>query len=452
RYADGLVAARALATEARAVAYRPFQAEALFELGRLQEVTGDYAAAADSLRDAGIDAEAGRDDRIAARAWIQLVWVIGARLGKADEAQTLAREAEAKLERAGADDLMLAELDRVRGQLASDAGKAAVALDYAQRVLALRRKASPDDVAAIALAESDVADALAQQGTYDQAIAQYRDALADMERAVGADHPMRISTLTNLATALRAQAHYDEALAVFDRAEAIAIEVYGPDHPTLATIYMDRGGVERAQGKLDAASAHYDRALAIWTRALGPDHANVGTVHYYRGSVALEQGRIDLAIGEFERARDIWQRALGPDNPSLSAAYAGLGDARLAKGDARGALAAYERGIALIEKALGPTHPDLANGLTGAGLARLALGDPRRAVASLERALAIRVADPGDPVDLARTQFGLARALVAAGGDRGRARDLAEHARAAFAASPTGQREAAAVEAWRARL
>ncbi|MCE9579630.1 MAG: tetratricopeptide repeat protein, partial [Deltaproteobacteria bacterium] len=453
RYADGLTRATALAGQAAEVGYRPFQAEALFDLGQLQEVTGDYAAAAKALREAGIAAEAGRHDQMAARAWIQLVWVIGPRLGKTEDAELLAKEAAAKLERFGKDDLMRADLDRTLGQMASDQGKWEQALGYTRQALALRQKALPPHDTAIALAESDVADALVQEGRHDDALDAYRRALADMEAALGPDHPMLISTLTNLATALRAKARYDEAGAMFDRAQTIALRTYGPDHPALATIFMDRGGVERAQGKLDAAVAHYQRALAIWEKALGPDNASVGTPHYYLGVVALQQDRFDDALVEFRRALDIWQKALGPDHPSLSAALDGIGDALMAKGQPREALAQFERGVLLLEKAEGPTHPDLAGGLTGQGRALIALHQARRATPLLERAHEILVANPGDPIDLARTEFALARALVDADGDAAvqtRARGLAEHARAAYAANPGARREAEAVVAWQA--
>jgi tetratricopeptide (TPR) repeat protein len=214
---------------------------------------------------------------------------------------------------------------------------------------------------------------------------------------------------------------------------------------------MDRGGVERARHQLPAAVADYQRALVIWTVVVGPDHPNAGTVHYYLGEVALEQDRVDDGLVELRRALAIWERALGADHPSLSAALDGIGDGLRAKGDPRGAISAYARAIVLLEKAEGPDHPDLAGGLTGEGLALLDLADAHRALPLLERARASSVANPGDPLDLARTDFALARALTATSGDRGRAHDLAEHARAAYAADDHAARELAAVVAWQAQ-
>jgi tetratricopeptide (TPR) repeat protein len=212
-----------------------------------------------------------------------------------------------------------------------------------------------------------------------------------------------------------------------------------------------RGGVELAERKLEPAMQHYRRALAIWEKTLGPDHPNVGTVRYYMGQVALAQGQVDEAVTQFGRTLAIWEKALGKDHPSLSAALDGLGAAMLARGDARGALAQFERATRLLEAAEGPDHPDLADGLTGFGLASLSLGDPRHALLALERAEKIHLASPGDPLDTARTEFGLARALVATGGDRVRAQALAAKARAAYASNDAAKKEVSAIDAWLAK-
>jgi serine/threonine protein kinase/tetratricopeptide (TPR) repeat protein len=449
-YKDALVRATALAPEAQKLGYRPLEAEVLYYLGRLQEFTGDYAAAEKTLRAAGTAAEAGRHDQYAARAWIWLVWVTGSRLGKYEQGLELAREAQAKLERYGRDDILLAELDRNLGQIYSDQGKYDQALDYARQALALHEKAEPGEVQ-IFSALSDVADVLTEQGKYEEAIANYQSAIAGIQQTLGPDHPMLVSTLSNLATTYRAQGKYDESLAAFDRAQVIGEKVFPADHSSLATILMNRGGVELAQRKLEPAMQHYRRALAIWEKTLGPEHPNVGTVRYYMGQVALQQGNVDEALAQFGRTLSIWEKTLGKDHPSLSAALDGLGAALLARGDARGALAPFERATRLLEAAEGPDHPDLADGLTGYGLAQLALGDGRHAALALERALKIQLASPGNPLDKARTQFGLARALVASGGDPARARTLATEARAAYAANPATRKETSEIDTWLAK-
>jgi hypothetical protein len=76
---------------------------------------------------------------------------------------------------------------------------------------------------------------------------------------------------------------------------------------------------------------------------------------------------------------------------------------------------------------------------------RLAQGDPTGAAEALERALLL--GEAGDPTDLARTRFALARALAAA--EAPRARELALAALTALtAAGPAYARQRAEAEAW----
>lgn len=112
-----------------------------------------------------------------------------------------------------------------------------------------------------------------------------------------------------------------------------------------------------------------------------------------------------------------------------------------------------ERALAIREQALGPDHPQIAYPLTGLGQALLGQREPADALAHLERALSIRSSDEGEPTQLAKTRFVLARALwdapADAGRDRARALELAELARSVYAeAGEKSTKELAEVEAW----
>ena len=111
------------------------------------------------------------------------------------------------------------------------------------------------------------------------------------------------------------------------------------------------------------------------------------------------------------------------------------------------AMGYYKRALALLEKTVGPKHPDLADALIGIGLTELKSNAPRRAVPPLERALTLRVT-AGDPLDIARARFALARALAAVG-DQPRALALADEARDVYAKTDvTSARELVEVDRW----
>jgi serine/threonine protein kinase/tetratricopeptide (TPR) repeat protein len=449
RYADAQSRLGPVLADARAIGWRPLEAEALLQSARLRDSAGDYAGAGRDYRDAEMAAQAGRADEVAALAADGLVWISGERLGKYAEAHEAARDAQAKIDRLGGRDVLQADLDAKVATLYLEEGKYQEALERSQRVLAARQKMMRADDPHIASAMGDVADVLGQLGRYDEAIALYRRALDSATHAVGADHPMCSSLHTNLGAMLHASGHNAEALAEYQRAQEITEHALGPEHPQIATIAANLGGILLDEGRFEEAATQFKRALALWQKALGADHPNVATAHYRLGTVAMREGKPLQARADFERALTIWQAKLGPEHPSLSAALDGLGDALMAEHQPAEAEVRYKRAVALLEKALGPKDANLGEGLTGIGLAELAQHAPELALPPLERALPLRQLPGSDPVDLAHTRFTLARALRATGGDEARATQLAQSALVALQKAGKGSaREAAEVEKW----
>lgn len=417
RYAAASTQLAPVVTQARALGYRPLEGEALLMQARLADDTGDYQGAAKLYKEAAIAAEAGRDDETAALARNGLVWVVGQRLGRYDEARELAIDAAAKVERLGHPELVQADLDQKVAALLLAQGDYEEAEARSRRVLATREKLLAPDDPAIALALGDIGDVLVQTTRYADAVGFYQRAVAVAERAVGPDHSLCGSLRTNLGTALRSLGKPADALAQYEKARSITERALGTDHPQLATLALDIGAAELDLGHLEAASAQFERARDVWTRVLGADHPNIGTTHYRLGEIALKQGRLAPAMASFQRALDIWQTKLGADHPSLAAALAGLGQAELAQHHPTEALGHYTRALAILEKALGPEHPELAGTLVDIGRCQLALGKRTRAVIVLERAVKI-LAKAGDADALAGARAELTRAR--AGGDRDR--------------------------------
>jgi eukaryotic-like serine/threonine-protein kinase len=83
RYKDALAVTQSLEQAARALGYKPLEAQALLRLGGLSSQTGDPTASERQLFDAAIAAEAGGIDEVAARAWIKLGDLVGDDLARA---------------------------------------------------------------------------------------------------------------------------------------------------------------------------------------------------------------------------------------------------------------------------------------------------------------------------------------------------------------------------------
>jgi tetratricopeptide (TPR) repeat protein len=109
------------------------------------------------------------------------------------------------------------------------------------------------------------------------------------------------------------------------------------------------------------------------------------------------------------------------------------GWALLAVGRLDDAKKCFEDVIELLRHDFGFWHPAVAEAFIGLGEVRLAKGDPAGAIQHLEAASGIWEKYPGQEFLQAINQFALARALWDGGGDRRRARALAESARRIYA-------------------
>jgi tetratricopeptide (TPR) repeat protein len=408
KYADGLAAATGAAKEAGETGYRPIEAEALLLLGDLQDRNGDAKTAEQTFHDALAAAESGRSDAVAAQVWTQVIWVVGFRQARADEANHWSHLAMAAVERAGGDEKLMAPL--------------------------------LDKIALVAY----------RQGKYEDAAAGHRRALAIAERLYGPKHTAFGTALNNLGNDLFAEGKYDEALDVYRRALAIYEAALGPAHPVVAICLNNVAIALQELGKHDEAIAYHQRALTVRER-LSADSLDVAMSLDNLGLCLRSQNKLDDALADHRRALAIREHALGPNHPDVGTALVNIADILRLQKKYDDALASYQRALGMWEKALGEKHPNVAYALSGIGQTQLALNQPRLAVTTLERALALRSAGPGDAVELARTRFALARSLAASGKDAARARALAEQARDALASAAGGKDDLPDVNAWLAR-
>ena len=113
----------------------------------------------------------------------------------------------------------------------------------------------------------------------------------------------------------------------------------------------------------------------------------------------------------------------------------------------------YERAVAVVEKAYGRDNAALADNLAGLANALMSLGRAAQAREYAERAVGINEARGAAAIDLADSRFALARVLWELGGDRTRARWLANQARDGYsAAGPGASKQLAKVNDWLAGI
>ena len=224
-------------------------------------------------------------------------------------------------------------------------------------------------------------------------------------------------------------------------AEAILERRATPEPRLRAWLLHNRGMVETQSRRFEAGRPLLERALAIKEAELGKKHPDVARTAIGLAWTLTELGRADEALPLLDRAIEIL--ALDANSIELAIAHNNRGDALNALKRYADAETEYTAALRGLRAQLGPANHKTAYPLHGLGQARLEAGDARRAVPYLTEALDLKSGHDPDAVSVADTQFLLARALVGSGGDRARARRLAEAARETYAKlEETGKRQA----------
>jgi serine/threonine-protein kinase len=387
KFKEGLAVGEPLLADANAVAYPALRAQVEYWVGRLREPTGDPEGAKVLLRAASVSAAESSDDVLAATAWARLLFVLGERQQRFDEAVALRALGPTVVARAH-DERTLALWLNAEGLTLWRMGKFAEAKAIHERVLALRERILEPGHLEIAASLNNLGLVLGDMGDYPKALVAHQRAMALREKALGPDHPDIASSLTNVAIVLYNQGEYAEAMAMDERVLALREKTLGSDHPLLAKVVNNLGMVLDDMGDYPKALVAHQRALAIWEKA-------------------------------------------SLDHPEVADALNGIGRARLHLGQLEEAQALLERARAIREKTQGASHPLMAEPLFALAELSLARQKPREAVPLLERALSLAGAEYVNRVRLL-----LAEALWQVGDARPRARALAEQARADYERIP----------------
>uniref|UniRef100_A0A8C7G8B6 Kinesin light chain n=1 Tax=Oncorhynchus kisutch TaxID=8019 RepID=A0A8C7G8B6_ONCKI len=143
----------------------------------------------------------------------------------------------------------------------------------------------------------------ASQGRYEVAVPLCKQALEDLEKTSGHNHPDVATMLNILALVYRDQNKYKEAANLLNDALAIREKTLGRDHP--AVLGKDHPDVAKQlnnlallcqnQGKYEEVEYYYQRALEIYQTKLGPDDPNVAKTKNNLASCYLKQGKFKQA-------------------------------------------------------------------------------------------------------------------------------------------------------------
>ncbi|XP_078675475.1 kinesin light chain 1-like isoform X33 [Branchiostoma floridae x Branchiostoma belcheri] len=183
----------------------------------------------------------------------------------------------------------------------------------------------------------------ASQGRYEVAVPLCKQALEDLEKTSGHDHPDVATMLNILALVYRDQNKYKEAANLLNDALAIREKTLGEDHPAVAATLNNLAVLYGKRGKYKEAEPLCKRALEIREKVLGKDHPDVAKQLNNLALLCQNQGKYEEVEIYYQRAVEIYTRKLGPDDPNVAKTMNNLASAYLKQGKYKAAETLYKQ-------------------------------------------------------------------------------------------------------------
>lgn len=346
--------------------------------------------------------------------------------GQPAAAERTQREVLAIRERVlGGQHTLVARALNLQGNILHDLDRSEEALQVLHRALAIKQvlgEGADEEAASI---HNNLAITLDNEGEFDAAAREYREAIAIHRRQIGPPTPALATSIYNLGLVLSRLGEYRGSLAAHREALALRREILGPDHWQTALSGIESAMVEARLGLFDDARAHAGHALAVFRAAFGEHSSRYATAARQMARLRLDLGDYPgaVAMARESVAALAGRRAEFPSVQAVDEAYLALAllrDGRMAA--ARAAIeTAFDRRGGLNPRITPHVELTMAQVLS-------AQGERAQATALFETALAgfERIIAPGNE-QLAWPNLEFARHLLAAG----RPREALERARRA---------------------
>ncbi|XP_039594868.1 kinesin light chain 1-like isoform X2 [Polypterus senegalus] len=172
----------------------------------------------------------------------------------------------------------------------------------------------------------------ASQGRYEVAVPLCKQALEDLEKTSGHDHPDVATMLNILALVYRDQNKYKEAAHLLNDALSIREKTLGKDHPAVAATLNNLAVLYGKRGKYKEAEPLCKRALEIREKVLGIDHPDVAKQLNNLALLCQNQGKYEEVELYYCRALQIYESRLGPDDPNVAKTKNNLASCYLKQG------------------------------------------------------------------------------------------------------------------------
>lgn len=185
----------------------------------------------------------------------------------------------------------------------------------------------------------------AQKGRYEVAVPLCKQALEDLEKTSGPNHPDFATMLNILALVYRDQHLYREATQLLNEALQIREKTLGHDDPGVAATLNNLAVLYGKRGLYEEALPLCKRALAIREKRYGPDHPDVAKQLNNLALLCVNLGKFDEVHQYYSRAIEIYEKAYGLNDAVVYKTKNNLASALYKKNDFKRADAIYKEVI-----------------------------------------------------------------------------------------------------------
>ena len=190
-----------------------------------------------------------------------------------------------------------------------------------------------------------------------QAVAFGEPLIADLERALGPDHPHTLNSRNSLAAAYRDAGRTGEAIPLFEQTLVSRERWLGPNHSDTLTSQNNLAAAYQDAGRIGEAILLFELTLAARERLLGADHPSTLNSRGNLAAAYRDAGRTAEAILLFEQTLVSRVHVLGAGHPDTRTSRNNLAIAYRDAGRTAEAIPLVEQILADREQLLGTDHP-----------------------------------------------------------------------------------------------
>lgn len=225
------------------------------------------------------------------------------------------------------------------------------------------------------------------QARFEEAGELYTEAIAELNRRLGSDHPTTLSQRGNLATLLLRRQLYEEARTMLLPLLEDKRRVLGEDHVDTLRSVNGLAIAEHYVGNLEEAEALFREALAASEETLPEGHRETLALIANLAAVLVDRGEVEEGRDMHRRVYEGFRDQLGPRHRFTGLTLHNVAGANTLLGAHARAEIQYREAQSILGEALPAGHPELAMNLKSWIELRTRAGDTQ-GVKELEARLA----------------------------------------------------------------